>query len=79
MSTSPQPAKSAQSAIARFGGGGVAGVGLALAWSGAPWWATLLVVLVFCPVLLVQAIFPQNSRDRLAWWRDRRKHIRETR
>ena len=46
--------------------------------AGAPWWA-VLVLTAFLSVLAltaicVQALIPQNSRDRLAWWRDRRRY-----
>jgi hypothetical protein len=49
---------------------GIGGVATALA--GAPWWIAALVLIV----ALVQTIFPQNSSDRLEWWRDRRRHRR---
>jgi hypothetical protein len=44
--------------------------------AGAPWWAVLMST-VFLGILAltaicVQTLIPQNSRDRLAWWRDRR-------
>ncbi|WP_416484288.1 hypothetical protein [Streptomyces sp. CL12] len=45
-----------------------------------PWWAlaglSLVGVLVWAGTRIVQAIFPQNSRDRLEWWKDRRAHLR---
>lgn len=53
-----------------------AGALSALAHSGAPWWAITLVAVGgtvgTASVGIVQAVFPQNSRDRLDWWRDRR-------
>lgn len=39
---------------------------------GGPWWAEIaLVALVMVPVVL-RIVFPQDSPDKLAWWRDRR-------
>ncbi|MEU6798986.1 hypothetical protein ABZ907_45455 [Nonomuraea wenchangensis] len=49
---------------------GIGGVATALA--GAPWRITVLVLIV----AVIQAIFPQESGDRLEWWRDRRRHQR---
>ncbi|GAA1376572.1 hypothetical protein GCM10009612_75080 [Streptomyces beijiangensis] len=46
----------------------------ALAVSGAPWWALLVATLPGAVVLVLQAVLPQNSHDRLEWWRDRRRH-----
>jgi hypothetical protein len=51
---------------------GIGGVATALA--GAPWWITALLLIV----VVVQTIFPQESGDRLEWWRDRRRHQRLT-
>lgn len=50
---------------------------IGLSKAGAPWWA-VLVLTAFLSVLAlsaicVQTLIPQNSRDRLAWWRDRRR------
>ncbi|NYH55355.1 hypothetical protein HNR06_004944 [Nocardiopsis arvandica] len=61
---------------------GLAGVVSALA--GAPWWLTAAAFGCFMLVLLiaaVQSVFPQESADRLAWWRDRRlyQHLRRHR
>ncbi|MFC4033868.1 hypothetical protein ACFO3J_20635 [Streptomyces polygonati] len=38
-----------------------------------PWWAMLL-SLPSATAVIVRAVFPQDSADRLAWWRDRRRH-----
>ena len=38
---------------------------------GGPWWAEIaLVALAMVPVVL-RIVFPQDSPDKLAWWRDR--------
>ena len=60
-------------------GGGVAvtAVVSALALAGAPWWAIALVAVVLASVSagvnVVQSLIPQDSKDRLDWWRDRRR------
>ncbi|GGU82699.1 hypothetical protein GCM10010211_55920 [Streptomyces albospinus] len=46
----------------------------ALGAAGAPWWALVIASLPGTAVLILQALLPQNSRDRLEWWRDRRRH-----
>ncbi|MFI7643353.1 hypothetical protein [Nonomuraea sp. NPDC049400] len=56
---------------------GIGGVATALA--GAPWWITVGAYGCFALVLIVmvvQTIFPQESADRLEWWRDHRRHQR---
>nr|WSX75950.1 hypothetical protein OH826_20110 [Streptomyces sp. NBC_00899] len=44
----------------------------ALAYVGAPWWALLLAslpgILAGVVVLILGAVVPQASADRLAWW-----------
>ncbi|RST08684.1 hypothetical protein EF910_00050 [Streptomyces sp. WAC07149] len=53
----------------------IAAVTLAL--TGAPWWFTLAAFSCFALALVVKAVesvFPQESKHRLAWWRDRRRH-----
>jgi hypothetical protein len=51
---------------------GIAGpVGLHV--SGAPWWATLITCVLSLSVICLQTVFPQESADRLAWWKDRRR------
>ncbi|WP_329112863.1 hypothetical protein [Streptomyces sp. NBC_01465] len=47
---------------------------VALSASGAPWWILLAASLPGALTLILQAALPQNSRDRLEWWRDRRSH-----
>ncbi|WP_372404943.1 hypothetical protein [Streptomyces luteireticuli] len=42
--------------------------------AGAPWWTLLLTSLPGAAALLASAVIPQNSHDRLEWWRDRRRH-----
>ncbi len=42
--------------------------------AGAPWWAVLLLSLPTAAAVIIRSVFPQNSADRLAWWRDRRLH-----
>jgi hypothetical protein len=63
------------------GGGTIAATGATIsgmAYAGAPWWAIAAVATVFvllgAVVGLVQALVPQDSGDRLEWWRDRRRH-----
>jgi hypothetical protein len=47
---------------------------------GGPWWAGFLLIalsfLVGFLVTCLRIVFPQDSPDRLAWWRDRRKSRR---
>jgi hypothetical protein len=42
---------------------------LAGAWAHAPWWTVLAVIAGSVLLGFVQATFPQESSDRLAWWR----------
>jgi hypothetical protein len=54
----------------------VAGGADVLDHSGAPWW--IVVAIIVTPitaaiVAVVRHVFPQESRDRLEWWRDRRR------
>ena len=61
--------------IASLATAGIGGVAAALA--GAPWWITVGAYGCFVLALIVvvvQTIFPQESADRLEWWRDRRRH-----
>ncbi|MFF4309668.1 hypothetical protein ACWCY6_42635 [Streptomyces sp. 900105755] len=54
----------------------VSGVGgLATALAGAPWWTTVLCLGLTLIVTSLQLVFPQESRDRLAWWKDRREYL----
>lgn len=65
---------------AALGGGTIAGGATvsALAYAGAPWWAIALVASVLTAVGAVVGLatifIPQDSQDRLEWWRDRRNH-----
>lgn len=46
---------------------------------GAPWWlaaAGLVYLGLSLITAAIQAVFPQESADRLTWWRDRREHQR---
>ena len=47
---------------------------VALTLTGAPWWILLAASLPGALTLILQSLLPQNSRDRLEWWRDRRRH-----
>lgn len=38
---------------------------------GGPWWAGFLLVALGLVALCLRTVFPQDSPDRLAWWRDR--------
>lgn len=40
---------------------------------GAPWWIVFLASTLSFTVICLQSVFPQNSADRLAWWRDLRR------
>ncbi|MFD8378257.1 hypothetical protein ACFV2X_06760 [Streptomyces sp. NPDC059679] len=42
--------------------------------AAAPWWAALPGSLPGGLALALQASLPRTSKDRLAWWRDRRRH-----
>lgn len=53
---------------------GVVGAGVTSVLAGAPWWFVGLVVLAGSAVAVVREVFPQNSKDRLEWWKDRREH-----
>ncbi|MFI0220353.1 hypothetical protein [Streptomyces lydicus] len=62
-------------ALPLLGAGAVTSVPpAALAFAGAPWWALVIASLPGAAALLLQAALPQNSKDRLEWWRDRRRH-----
>lgn len=53
---------------------GTCGAG-ALAMIGAPWWARVICVVAGLAYGSLQAVFPQCSADRLAWWTDRRRYM----
>ncbi|SDM64029.1 hypothetical protein [Actinacidiphila guanduensis] len=42
--------------------------------AGGPWWAVLVLSLPGAVAVIVRSVFPQESADRLAWWRERRLH-----
>ena len=46
---------------------------IGLSAGGAPWWIVLLSSTLGLVVICLQGVFPQNSADRLAWWRDLRR------
>ncbi|AQY20545.1 hypothetical protein T261_07327 [Streptomyces lydicus] len=48
-----------------------------LMWNtGAPWWVIVLLTVLAAACAALNSVFPQASRDRLEWWRDRRRHQR---
>lgn len=46
----------------------------ALVLAQAPWWVIASLLSAMLLVGLIQAVFPQNSRDRLDYWRDWWRH-----
>jgi len=40
---------------------------------GAPWWAGFTLAALATLTMCLRIVFPQDSADRLAWWRDRRR------
>jgi hypothetical protein len=55
----------------------VAGLSLitpAVVWAGMPWWGFLLLCPMALLVALASATVPQNSADRVTWWRDLCSH-----
>lgn len=55
-------------------GGASIGAPVTVATMGAPWWAVLVVSALGLVIAGVQSSLPQDSGDRLAWWKDRRRH-----
>lgn len=57
---------------------GCGGMLSAIAHAGAPWWALVLIVIIAMLLtavfLLGRLVMPQNSQDRLNWWRDMRRN-----
>lgn len=47
--------------------------------AGVPWWVALLLGIAALVVVLVSAVFPQESAHRLAWWRDWRRERKRQR
>lgn len=43
---------------------------------GGPWWAGFALAVFALLIMCLRIVFPQNSPDRLAWWRDRRQSRR---
>jgi hypothetical protein len=41
--------------------------------TGVPWWAEFGLAAFPLLTVCLRIVFPQNSRDKLAWWRDRRR------
>jgi hypothetical protein len=62
---------------AALGGGGMA---LSAMWMSAPWpvaaLCTVLATVAWGISVILQNVMPQESAHRLAWWRDRRRHLR---
>jgi hypothetical protein len=52
---------------------GTCSVGILWA-AGTPWWVKAVCIVAGFGYAIVQAVFPQHSADRLAWWEDRRLH-----
>lgn len=40
--------------------------------AGGPWWAEFALVALAMLAICLRIVFPQDSPDKLAWWRDRR-------
>ncbi|MFE1170917.1 hypothetical protein [Streptomyces sp. NPDC058773] len=47
--------------------------------AGAPWQVVVAISTASMLVGVLSAVFPQNSRDRLMWWRDRRRYQEKAR
>lgn len=60
------PAKNHSALIASIGGG-LGGAGALGA--GAPWWAFMACLVAGLLCAMVNSVFPQESADRLAWWK----------
>jgi hypothetical protein len=43
---------------------------------GGPWWAEFSLAALVLLTVCLRIVFPQDSLDKLAWWRDRRRTIR---
>jgi hypothetical protein len=41
-----------------------------------PWWAGFLLAVLALATAGVRIVFPQDSPDKLAWWRERRRATR---
>jgi hypothetical protein len=40
---------------------------------GGPWWGEFALAALVLFTACLRIVFPQNSRDKLAWWRDRKQ------
>src|SRR3984957_21273723 len=47
--------------------------------TAAPWWAGFLLAVLGLAAAGVRIVFPQNSSDKLAWWRERWRTTRPRR
>lgn len=54
--------------------------GLATTMAGAPWWGIIICLVLTLTATSLQALFPQDSPDRLTWWTNQRdhRHLRRT-
>ena len=43
---------------------------------GGPWWAGFALAAFVLLTVCLRIVFPQDSSDKLAWWRDRRRKRR---
>lgn len=50
-------------------GGATVGTGLALKFASAPAWMVVLAIVLAFVLASINAVFPQDSHDRLDWWR----------
>lgn len=44
---------------------------------GGPWWAEFALAALVLLAMCLRIVFPQESADKLAWWRDRRRARRD--
>jgi len=47
--------------------------------AGAPWWAEFALAALVLLTVCLRIVFPQDSPDKLAWWRDRGRRCRRHR
>lgn len=45
---------------------------------GGPWWAEFALAALVLLTTCLRIVFPQDSPDKLAWWRDRRRTRRRS-
>jgi hypothetical protein len=50
--------------------GAILGIPIGYGVTGGPWWAKFAVAAFAMLAVVLRIIFPQDSRDKLAWWRD---------